>query len=154
MAEIENDKTRRQQSFLRQVRRMLQLRRVLSVTALLFIAFAAGGFALGAMPATQGVAKVVLLLALPTFVVFLVSLFWSRRLKCPACRRRLIDRIGRFCPECGNRSLEEPDPRDLLPAHPCTACSKKLHWGKGARIQLRYCTHCGLLLDEQGVPGP
>ena len=131
------------------------LRRVLGVAAICFLVFAISAFALGGMVSTAGLARAAIPLGFLAFVVMVGSLFWQRRLHCPACRQRLFDRFGPFCPECGSRSLGPPNPCDLVPIHPCAACARTFRWGKGAKVfKIRYCSLCGVLLDAQGLEMP
>lgn len=151
----EADLARFQAEFRRQAQRVTRLRIVLGVALLAFFLFGIGCFALGAIPAAAGVAKACIPLAALSFLVALVAIVWQRWLKCPACSQLLFDHFGPWCPECGSRSLGGPNPCDLVPKYPCATCGRSFRWGKGARIfRLRYCSHCGTLLDEQGLDMP
>jgi hypothetical protein len=82
------------------------------------------------------------------FVVATVLLVFGRRLKCPACKKRLEPASGLYCPQCGSDRFE-------YGRHPtCSGCggtiqeedsdSARSYWIRG-------CTHCGTMLDEKGV---
>ncbi len=145
----------RSEDFRQRVARTGILRRVYGVAAIVFLVFSALGLALSSITAVGWVGRGVLLLSLPAFLIFLGVFFYHRRLRCPACNQRLFDRFGGFCPECGSRALGPPDPCDLLSQHPCAACGRKFHWGKTATgFRLRYCSSCGVLLDERGLGMP
>jgi uncharacterized protein (DUF983 family) len=57
--------------------------------------------------------------------------------------------LGASCPECGCAALKAGSP----PRSPtCGACGKTLDNHESARSdKIRACTHCGCLLDAQGV---
>jgi hypothetical protein len=151
----EADLARFQAQFRLDAQRIAKLRIFLGGAIIAFFTFCVGCFVLGAIPAAVGVARACIPLAFLSFAVVLAALVWQRRLKCPACRRRLFDRFGSWCPECGSRSLGDPDPNDIVPRYPCTGCGRKFRWGKGASVfRLRYCSHCGVFLDEQGLKMP
>ena len=89
----------------------------------------------------------------PLFIglIGLVVLAWYTQplLECPACHNPVDSRqLGRYCPECGRDQLR-PGVWFLLPS--CNACGKKMYRGKTRGYKIRSCTHCGVLLDENGV---
>ena len=58
--------------------------------------------------------------------------------KCPACHNSFLQRqLRTYCPECGSSQLDA--------YQHCIECSKS--WGPH---KFRYCTHCGVFLDEKG----
>ena len=81
-----------------------------------------------------------------------VCLFSRKRVpKCPACRRSPDAGLGGFCPDCGCRGLE-PSPGWFSDGPKCRACGRCICRGRGGRMyKLRFCTHCGLGLDDRGL---
>jgi hypothetical protein len=70
-------------------------------------------------------------------------------LTCPGCSNNLRDEPADFCPECGARAVE---PRRGIHFPRCTACGKSLNRGpKYRNYKVRFCTYCGLKLDDQGL---
>ena len=69
-------------------------------------------------------------------------------LECPACTGGLCRRLKRYCPACGSVKLERGT--GSLSAH-CNACKKELWAGKHSNYKIRFCTHCGIPLDEKGL---
>jgi hypothetical protein len=91
-----------------------------------------------------------LLFACAFYGVFLSS--FIRRVECPACHNRLdFCEVGDYCPDCGSNQIEG-DNRLKYPQ--CNACGKKLFrcgkGGIGRSYKIRYCTNCGVFLDEEG----
>ena len=90
---------------------------------------------------------------MPGFAIpFLLCLgvwFWilmtTPKLVCPGCSKDMEHSKGEYCPECGSKSLEAPG---LFRVAHCKACGKSMH---GRRYKIRACTHCGLMLDDQGL---
>jgi hypothetical protein len=82
----------------------------------------------------------------------LTIVFWVQllRFECPACHNRLASRrLGSYCPECGSDQLEAGN---WYRAWRCNACGKRLaHDKEGPCYKIRYCTHCGVFLDEKGL---
>lgn len=73
----------------------------------------------------------------------------ERPLICPACRNALNEVMGPFCPECGARAVRATDGK-----YPeCGSCKATLSRGRkgGRRYRIRACTHCGVMLDDQGI---
>lgn len=68
---------------------------------------------------------------------------------CPACSRNVDAGADRYCPECGSDRIS---PGGFWTSAKCIACGKILRLGRGRRFyKARYCTHCGVFLDEQGI---
>ena len=84
---------------------------------------------------------------LSCWLVCLGAIVSARQLICPGCDN-LIDAIDRYCPECGGTPLI---PGGLFKTPECTVCGKKLRFGKSRSFRIRACTHCGVMLDEQGL---
>jgi DNA-directed RNA polymerase subunit RPC12/RpoP len=151
----EADLARFQTQFRLHAQRVTRLRIVLGGAILAFFTSCAGCFILGAIPTAARLARACIPLGFLSFAVALAALVGQRRLKCPACGLRLFDRFGPWCPECGSRSLGSPDPDDIVPRYPCAGCGRKFRWGKGGNaFRLRYCSHCGIFLDKQGLKMP
>lgn len=67
---------------------------------------------------------------------------------CPGCRGSVAGRIGSYCPQCGSRSVLASR---FLGYPRCDSCHTVLTGGKGGRgYSIRHCSHCGLLVSEQG----
>ena len=83
---------------------------------------------------------------------FAFFMFARKRLPhCPACRRSPDVGQGVFCSGCGSRALERS--HGCFSGGPeCRACGKWMSRGRGGRnYKIRFCTHCGLGLDEKGL---
>jgi hypothetical protein len=76
----------------------------------------------------------------------LIVFFTLPSLTCPACGRS-ADGIDSYCPSCGAPGLK----RNRLMGTPCGACGKTLGGYKYRNYKIRFCTHCGTLLDGAGV---
>jgi hypothetical protein len=76
----------------------------------------------------------------------LVIFFTLPSLVCPACGRS-ADGFDAYCPSCGAPGLK----RNRLMGTPCGACGKTLGGYKYRNYKIRFCTHCGTLLDSGGV---
>jgi hypothetical protein len=78
--------------------------------------------------------------------------FWilmtTPKLICPACSQEMEHSFGDYCPECGSKGMEAPG--QFRAAH-CKTCGKSMHGGRGRKYKIRACTHCGLMLDDQGL---
>ncbi len=124
------------------------------------IAIAAGGFCLSfaaffvgsALHGGPWLREVLMIPAVGSMIVIIVGLeLLERRLRCPACQRRLMHAIGTYCPSCGHHPLPATNPCETIPTSECPACAQKIHWGKARNFSLRHCTHCGVLLHEDGL---
>ncbi len=76
----------------------------------------------------------------------LVVFFTLPALVCPACGRS-ADGFDSYCPSCGAAGLK----RNRLMGTRCGACGKTLGSYKYRNYKIRFCTHCGTLLDSAGV---
>ena len=70
------------------------------------------------------------------------------------CYNQFRASFGAHCPECGSEKLRPDAPDGLIRTVYCEGCGKRLRFGKGRDFVIRYCTHCGLKLDERGLPWP
>jgi hypothetical protein len=81
------------------------------------------------------------------------SFIWSAELKCPSCQERL-DELESFCPFCGTKGLYRANiiPQ-TQPTMRCDRCEKDYYPFKGVnrKYLIRYCTHCDVFLDNDGV---
>ncbi len=95
----------------------------------------------------------ILALFLPVGTLYLLFCFSKlREPRCPACGNPPGFPFGAFCPECGSRTLEPSPSKWSGGAASCRSCGRKLSIGDGGRsYKIRACSHCGLLLDEQGL---
>jgi len=67
---------------------------------------------------------------------------------CPACNHD-VKEARKYCPECGANGLI---PATFFRSPRCTCCGKSMDRGKGGpHYQSRFCTHCGIPLDKDGV---
>jgi hypothetical protein len=67
---------------------------------------------------------------------------------CPGCSNDAENSFGRYCPDCGRRQLE---PGSFWSSPFCGACRKTMYRNRGRRrYKIRFCTHCGVPLDEKG----
>jgi hypothetical protein len=75
-----------------------------------------------------------------------VAMLAVPRLECPSCRHDLT-RLERYCPRCGAQSVE------LRPwrGNRCRACGRGLGVSKTRSFPIRFCTHCGVLVDRKGI---
>ena len=57
---------------------------------------------------------------------------------CPKCGRR-VDRLVRFCPDCGAdlKGGAPPAPLERREPHPCKACGRTMDG------EVRFCPDCG-----------
>jgi hypothetical protein len=122
----------------------------------LFIVFALGSFAL----ATTGLSLLVGVWGIATllacFLAACAVLLIGRRLSCPACGRKLEPAAGKYCPQCGSdefqaRVRKRTATGETLPY--CPSCDSPIgeEDADSARSYwIRGCTHCGVLLDENG----
>lgn len=81
---------------------------------------------------------------LPLAVIVHVA---NLRLRCPACRRKLVPAKGRYCPQCGAEGYRPGSGR-------CEGCGGRIEeeTADGARsYRVRGCTHCGVFLDGRGL---
>ncbi|HEY1170084.1 MAG TPA: hypothetical protein VGH19_01835 [Verrucomicrobiae bacterium] len=83
-----------------------------------------------------------------SLIGFTVIALFTPKLICPGCEKQTDRGQGNFCPECGAETL---GPGDWLRHPHCRTCDKTMRRGKNRHYTIRYCTHCGLLLDEKGV---
>jgi hypothetical protein len=74
--------------------------------------------------------------------------FFLSRIQCTACHNRLdFCKHVDYCPECGSNQL---DAGNWFKFPRCNACGRKLASGRGGRCyKIRFCTHCGVFLDEK-----
>ncbi len=90
--------------------------------------------------------------ALPYFAsiaAYLGALLSMPRLVCPGCTKDVQSSYGKYCPDCGSKTLEPKD--TFLPYFRCIACRKSNLRGGREYFITRFCTHCGVMLDEKGI---
>jgi hypothetical protein len=79
------------------------------------------------------------------------------KLICPACRKRLEPARGLYCPRCGSDRFEHGKHRTESSGgrdRYCPSCETRIleEDGDSARsYRIHGCTHCGVMLDENGV---
>jgi hypothetical protein len=81
------------------------------------------------------------------YIVVFISFLLVSSPVCPACKRKVDDRIETFCPECGGRVR----PRSFLKSAQCLSCGEDLWRGRRRSFRIRCCTHCGVFLDVKGL---
>ena len=95
--------------------------------------------------------------ALTTLWLLGVIVVFSAKLRCPACGKKLEPARGPYCPLCGsdafNRGRNKRGP--LFGRKPyCPSCDQRIEEASGEEsrsYRIRGCTHCGVMLDENGV---
>jgi hypothetical protein len=88
--------------------------------------------------------------AIPGIALIALSLiifFTLPGLMCPACGKATDSGFDRFCPICGKAALKV----NRLWGTRCDACNRGMGSYKYRNYPVRYCTHCGVLLDARGV---
>ncbi len=81
----------------------------------------------------------------------IVTTLLMPRPKCPGCANPVEKGYGPYCPECGSRALERAGIFPASTTSRCGACRKTLSVGRGGKpYMIRFCTFCGLKLDEEG----
>jgi hypothetical protein len=71
--------------------------------------------------------------------------------RCPACTNETDEYPGQychFCPACGGTAI---GPAAWATAPECQTCGIALRFGKGRDFKIRFCTSCGVKLDESGI---
>jgi hypothetical protein len=85
------------------------------------------------------------------FIVFFVvlgSAMSAPSLVCPGCSNYIEHSFGPYCPECGKKQLQ---PGSWSGQRRCIACGKTMGGGKARGYTIRFCTHCGVMLEEKGL---
>ena len=87
-----------------------------------------------------------------------VSYFSGPLLSCPSCSLDVTSGLSCFCPACGAESLK---PRGYFGEARCDSCARILlrstarrenfRSGRNRDYDIRFCTFCGLALDQEGV---
>ena len=72
----------------------------------------------------------------------LLSYLSLPNLKCPSCAKAPDSGIAGYCPVCGGTELQG--------IH-CKTCKKSMGAYRFRNYVIRFCTHCGVLLDKRGV---
>jgi hypothetical protein len=77
-------------------------------------------------------------------LAFVACILYGPILLCPACSQVLGGKkLASTCPECGGRLVEDQR---------CSACGRTFsRAGKARGYTLRYCTNCGIKLDDKGI---
>jgi hypothetical protein len=89
-------------------------------------------------------------IGIPGLVCIVGSLaifFTLPALRCPECQQPADGGFDRYCPACGHAPVRASA---LLGTH-CAACERTMGSYKYRNYPIHYCTHCGTLLDRQGV---
>lgn len=99
------------------------------------------------------IATVITPLAVGGAMLAIWSVARSGSLKCPACSKR-VEALDRFCPVCGTDGLKKASGVFRIdPTMHCQRCDRDFFPGTGVnrKFEVRYCTHCDALLDNDGV---
>ncbi len=85
-------------------------------------------------------------------IIFIVAVgfAFTERLVCPGCGGNMLYRFGPFCPECGEAGFPEAS-FWMGKRIECHFCGKTCWSGKGRYYTIRACTHCGLVVDKEGL---
>ena len=86
----------------------------------------------------------------PAFVVWIATMLLfatGHKLKCPACKNDIECLPHIYCSKCGAPGLT----KKWYSSAYCGICDSKLVWGKRRHFKLRFCTHCGVKLDDKGI---
>jgi hypothetical protein len=86
-------------------------------------------------------------------VMALWGFVWSAKLKCPSCQKQL-EELETFCPYCGIEGLHKANViPQTRPTMRCDRCEKDYYpfTGVNRKYLIRYCTHCDVFLDNDGV---
>lgn len=92
-----------------------------------------------------------LLLMLAFLAIVAYAAVFLRFPRCPACTNETDEYPGEychFCPACGGTAI---GPATWARAPECQACGITLRFGKRRDFKIRFCTSCGVKLDECGV---
>ncbi len=77
----------------------------------------------------------------------LLLYFTAPALNCPACTKATDSALDQYCPACGHAPIRISR---TLGTH-CDACGRTMGSYKYRNYPIRYCTHCGTLVDKRGV---
>ena len=84
------------------------------------------------------------------WAVCIVGAVLAPKLTCPVCDQNPEKRPEHFCPECGHTPLSERV--NIMGFRRCDHCAKTLRIGKGRPgYTIRFCTHCGTHLTDNGI---
>ena len=76
----------------------------------------------------------------------MIVFFTMPGVSCPACHKS-AENFDKFCPACGAAGLHV----SRMWGTRCDSCGKTLGTYKSRNYRIRFCTHCGELLDRTGV---
>jgi ribosomal protein S27E len=84
------------------------------------------------------------------FGIYVLLYYFLFKPVCPACKRNADVTVRTFCPLCGSNKINFGG---FMRSTECLSCGEILRQGKGGRrlYKVRYCTHCGIFLDAQGI---
>jgi hypothetical protein len=124
-------------------RQRRHLRRIV-VLFVVFLSTVALGIAFGKSPWNPVIGAAAFL----SWVGFMVLLFTAPALRCGKCDMKLDSAVDRLCPECGNTSVVKTG---WWAAPSCSSCGKVFTSRRGRGWAIRFCTYCGVHLDEIGA---
>jgi hypothetical protein len=72
-------------------------------------------------------------------------------LTCPRCHNRLVQNFDVYCPTCGSNQIYPYSLFCTRLAY-CSSCNRHMSPDSksGRNYRIRFCTSCGLLLDDKG----
>ena len=113
-----------------------------------FVKLAAAGFVLAFVAAIvpESLATYFGFPAIALIGTSLIVFFTMPGVVCPACEKS-AETFDQFCPACGAAGLHVSK---LRGTH-CGSCGKTLGTYKSRNYRIRFCTHCGVMLDRTGV---
>jgi hypothetical protein len=113
-----------------------------------FVKFALSGFVLAGIAALapESLAAYFGVPAIALIGTSLILFFTMPGITCPACQKS-AETFDKFCPECGASGLHV----DKLLGTRCDSCGKTLGTYKTRNYRIRFCTHCGVMLDQTGL---
>ena len=79
-------------------------------------------------------------------IIILFAASWYKPL-CPSCHSDVVAALGTYCPECGG-TLQQVG---ALRGFECAGCGLRPSRNRGRNYKVRWCSSCGVKLDEAGI---
>ncbi|HET9129549.1 MAG TPA: hypothetical protein VFO86_01300 [Terriglobia bacterium] len=113
-----------------------------------FVKLALSGFLLAFLAAVvpESLAKYFGIPAIALIGTSLILFFTMPGVACPSCQKS-AETFDKFCPVCGAAGLHV----SKLWGTRCESCGKTLGTYKSRNYRIRFCTHCGVMLDRIGI---
>ncbi|MFM2296101.1 MAG: hypothetical protein RLZZ350_2514 [Verrucomicrobiota bacterium] len=115
----------------------------------LFLTTVLGAFGEHFFPATSNWSRWLYMIGMSLFMTLLLGILVytllarKQPLPCPCCGKNVLE-LGKYCPQCHDPSLIHPRGDNLVRCIPCDLN----FWGHNWRI--KFCTHCGAQIHEEG----